>query len=154
MKQAWFFIRCIINFGYPRNAITKAINAIITFWISFITVATSIDSSPSNAPAATTAPVESIVPPIQAPPIILSIPHSLIKAGRPTSKMTVDNKEIEIVNVRYSFLALVAAATAIAARQVTPASPAYHLPLSPVATDRRGSAGIYPLPFAGGGLPA
>ena len=38
-----------------------------------------------------------------------------MSAGKPTSKITVDNKEIEIVSVSSSFFALVAAATAMAA---------------------------------------
>jgi len=61
-----FFVVSI--FVTHMKAITKAINAIMTFCISFITVATSIACSPSNSPAATTAPVESTVPPIHAPP--------------------------------------------------------------------------------------
>ena len=83
--------------------------------MSLITVATSIAASPSSSPAATTAPVESTVPPIQAPPTVSFIPAILMRTGRPTRSITVDNNEIEMTRVRRSFLALVAAATAIAA---------------------------------------
>ena len=60
-----FFLSIVVT---HMKAITKAIKAIMTFCISFITVATSIACSPSSSPAATTAPVESTVPPIHAPP--------------------------------------------------------------------------------------
>jgi len=119
LYQIWirlgFSFDVLSIFVTQRNATTKAIRAIITFWMSFITVATSIACSPSSSPAATTAPVESTVPPIHAPPTTKSIPRILIKAGKPTRSITVDNREIDIVNVSNSFLALVAAATAMAA---------------------------------------
>ncbi len=57
------------------------------FWIILMVAATCRASSPSISPAAATAPVASMVPPIQAPPSTLLMPMALIATGIATIKM-------------------------------------------------------------------
>ena len=93
---------------------------IIEFWIIFTVAATSAGrlSSrffPSISPAATTAPVASIVPPSQAPPTIGSISAHWMNGGIATIIATVNSSESPIASDSSSFFALQAAPVAIAA---------------------------------------
>jgi hypothetical protein len=93
---------------------------IIEFWIIFTVAATSAGrlssiSLPSISPAATTAPVASIVPPSQAPPTIGSIPAQRMNGGIATIIATVNNSDSPIASDSSSFFALQAAPVAIAA---------------------------------------
>jgi hypothetical protein len=85
------------------------------FWIIFTVAATSPTSLPSDSPAATTAPVASIVPPIQAPPTSGSSPSARIAGGIATIMMTVKKSERPIASDSSSFFARHAAPVAIAA---------------------------------------
>ena len=85
------------------------------FWIIFTVAATSSAALSSKPPAAATAPVESIVPPIQAPPRTELIPTARITAGITTIMMTVNESDSPMASDNSSFLALQAAAVAIAA---------------------------------------
>ena len=87
----------------------------MTFWIILIVAATYIAFSPRKAPAAATAPVESMVPPIQAPPRISGSPIALITAGMTIIIMAVKTSDRPIESVNSSFLARQAAAVAMAA---------------------------------------
>ena len=80
-----------------------------------MTIATSIACSPSSSPAATTAPLESTVPPIHAPPISWFNPIALMSGGIITNIRTVKISDMDMVSVRCSLRALLAAAMAIAA---------------------------------------
>ena len=71
--------------------------------------------SPKKEPAATTAPVASIVPPIHAPPNISGIPTALINTGMITIMIEVKIMDNPMAVVSSSFLALHAAAVAMAA---------------------------------------
>ncbi len=88
---------------------------IIEFWIILTVAATSPASFPSDSPAATTAPVASIVPPIQAPPTIGSRPSQPMSGGITTIMITVKNSDSPIASESSSFRARQAAPVAIAA---------------------------------------
>lgn len=60
-----------------------------TFWIIFTSEATSSASGPSMAAAATTGPVLSTVPPINAPPMAGLSPAARMAAGIPSIISTV-----------------------------------------------------------------
>src|SRR6056297_1048136 len=96
-------------------ATPKAVTPIRIFWIILTVAATSSARSPSTAPAAATAPVASIVPPSQAPPSTSSMPTNLITAGNTIIMITVKDSDMPIARDNSSFLALHAAAVAIAA---------------------------------------
>ena len=66
---------------HQYTATQKAVTPIMTFWIILMVAATYMAFWPRNAPAAATAPVESMVPPIQAPPRTSGMPTALMKAG-------------------------------------------------------------------------
>ena len=85
------------------------------FCIIFIVEATSRATGPSNSPAATTAPVESTVPPIHAPANTGFNPNFFIIKGIITIINEVNKIDIPTANVNSSFLALLALAAAIAA---------------------------------------
>ena len=85
------------------------------FWIILTMAATWPACSPSMAPAATTAPVASMVPPIQAPPTIGSIPIASMNNGISTIMATVKMSVMPTARVSSSFFARTAAAVAIAA---------------------------------------
>ena len=77
--------------------------------------ATARASSPNIAPAAATAPVESIVPPSQAPPRTLLMPMARMAIGITTIMITVKVRDRPIASDSSERLALHAAAVAIAA---------------------------------------
>ena len=90
------------------------------FWIIFTVAATSAgrlssSSRPSISPAATTAPVASIVPPSHAPPTIGSMPACRMKGGMATIIATVKASDRPMASDSSSFFALQAAPVAIAA---------------------------------------
>ena len=67
-----------------------------TFWIILTVEAIVSASFPRTAPAAATAPVESIVPPIQAAPTFLSMPLHRTNWGCTTIISEVNNSEMPI----------------------------------------------------------
>ncbi len=85
------------------------------FWIILTVAATAKASSPNIAPAAATAPVESIVPPSQAPPSTLLMPKARMAIGITTIMITVKTSDSPIASDSSERLALQAAAVAIAA---------------------------------------
>ncbi len=85
------------------------------FWIILTTAATVSARGPRKAPAATTAPVESMVPPIQAPPRTGSMPTQAMNIGMKIIISTVKISVMPTARVSSSFLARDAAATAMAA---------------------------------------
>src|SRR5690606_26197779 len=85
------------------------------FWIILMVAATFSAVSPKKAPAATTAPVESMVPPIQAPPSTSGMSTATMKAGSATIMMDVKTMDRPTAVVSSSLVALQAAAVAMAA---------------------------------------
>ena len=83
--------------------------------MDFTSTAACSASAPSALPAKTTAPVESTVPPMSAPPISWLIPQALIIIGSNTIIRMVKIMEMEIAIERSSFFALAAAPVAMAA---------------------------------------
>ena len=102
------------------------------FWIIFTSEATCSASGPNALPASTTAPVESTVPPINAPPMICPIPAHSIIIGSKTIIRMVKMMEMEIATDRSSFFAPEAAPVAIAAE----------VPQTEVAADKVISKGL------------
>ncbi len=97
------------------TATQKAITPISTFWISLTVAATYRARSPRKAPAAATAPVASMVPPIQAAPSTVGISRARITLGITTIMIAVKTRERPTARVSSSFLARHAAAVAMAA---------------------------------------
>ena len=103
------------TFVAKNTATANAINPIRIFWMDFTRTAAVCAVSPSAVPATVTAPVESTVPPIRAPPISSPRPVTRISTGSNTIISTVKMIDIDTVSERSFFFALLAAPTAIAA---------------------------------------
>ena len=98
-----------------KRATKKAMNPMRMFWILFTNTAACSPSGPRAFPASTTAPVESTVPPISAPPISSFMPTAFIIIGSKTIMSIVKMIDMEIAIPRSFFLAPAAAPVAIAA---------------------------------------
>ena len=98
-----------------KRAVKNAMKPIRMFWMLFTRTAACSPSAPRALPASTTAPVESTVPPIRAPPISGLIPTALMIIGSKTIIRIVKIIEIEIAIPRSLFFAPAAAPVAMAA---------------------------------------
>ena len=98
-----------------KMATKKAMKPMRMFWMDFTSTAACSASSPRALPASTTAPVESTVPPMRAPPINWLIPQARMIIGSNTIIRMVKIMEMLMANDRSSFLALEAAPVAMAA---------------------------------------
>ena len=110
-----FFSEFLSTLVAKNTATKKAMNPIRMFWMLFTRTAACSASGPRAFPARTTAPVESTVPPMRAPPISWLIPTALMIIGSNTIIRIVNMIEMEIAIERSSFLAPEAAPVAIAA---------------------------------------
>src|SRR6056297_1483921 len=88
---------------------------IITFWIILMVAATYMASMPISSPAATTDPVLSTVPPIQAPAHTGCMPVILAMVGSKKIITATKIMDIPMDRVSSSFLAPLAEALAMAA---------------------------------------
>jgi len=93
----------------------KAAKPMSTFCAIFTTTATAMAASPAIAPAATTAPVVSIVPPIQAPATAGSIPTALAIRGWNNNIGIAQRRTSEIVWLIFFWSPFTAPPAAIAA---------------------------------------
>ena len=98
-----------------NNAVKNAMNPMRMFWMLFTRTAACSPSGPRALPASTTAPVESTVPPISAPPISGFMPTALIIIGSKTIIRIVNIIDIEMATLKSFFFAPAAAPVAIAA---------------------------------------
>ena len=98
-----------------KIATKKAMKPIRMFWMLLTRTAACSASGPRALPASTTAPVESTVPPIRAPPISWDMPTARMIIGAKTIIRMVKIMEIEMAMERSSFLAPEAAPVAMAA---------------------------------------
>ena len=96
-------------------ATKKAMKPMRMFWMLLTSTAACSASGPRALPASTTAPVESTVPPISAPPISCVMPQALMIMGSNTIMRMVNMIEMEMAMERSSFLHLAAAPVAMAA---------------------------------------
>ncbi len=85
------------------------------FWIILMVAAVYIATGPISSPAATTDPVLSTVPPIQAPASTWCMPTPLAIAGKRNIMIATKTMDRPMASVSSSFLARQAAAQAIAA---------------------------------------
>ena len=107
---------CLLSILVVKNTATKkAMKPMRMFWMLFTRTAACSPSGPSALPASTTAPVESTVPPMSAPPIRGLIPTALIIIGSNTIISMVNMMDTEMAIPRSFFFAPAAAPVAIAA---------------------------------------
>ena len=110
------FFSALFSTLVAKNIATKkAMKPIRMFWMLFTRTAACSASGPSALPASTTAPVESTVPPMRAPPMSWLIPTALMIIGSNTIMRIVNMIEMEMAIERSSFFAPEAAPVAMAA---------------------------------------
>lgn len=97
-----------------EEATKKAMKPIRMFWIIFTSTAACSPSLPSTLPATVTAPVESTMPPMSAPPIRADMPVALMISGSKTIIRIVKMMEMEMVIAKSVFLQPDAAPEAMA----------------------------------------